>query len=253
MKKTNLLAALLLCMAGLQTTSAQKVVLHKTNNQTIECYISELDSITFVEAEPIIEDSHEWVDLGLPSGTLWATCNVGANKPEDYGGYFAWGETETKDSYEWSNYKWCNGTNNTLTKYCCSSSDGMVDNKSELEPDDDVATQRWGDDWQMPSLTQYNELINSENTTASWTTFNGVDGRLIVSNLNGNSIFLPAAGVMNGSELSMNGWEGCYWTRTLDMNTSQQGDGLFFLITGKFKMGCDRRCYGQSVRPVRKQ
>ena len=251
MKVKSIIAVLLLVIAGLQTVWAQKIVLTMADDSKVKYNITQVKDITFEEAEE--PDEHEWVDLGLPSGTLWATCNVGANKPEDYGGYFAWGETETKGSYEWSNYKWCNGTNNTLTKYCYSSSDGMVDNKTELEPDDDVATQKWGNDWQMPSLTQYNELINSENTTASWTTFNGVDGRLIVSNLNGNSIFLPAAGVMNGSGLSMNGWEGCYWTRTLDMNTSQEGDALFFLITGKFKTGCDRRCYGQSVRPVRKQ
>ena len=77
--------------------------------------------------------SHEYVDLGLPSGLLWATCNVGADSPDDYGDYFAWGETETKSDYDWDTYKWCNGSENTLTKYCTKSSYGTVDNKTVLE------------------------------------------------------------------------------------------------------------------------
>ncbi|MCQ2315083.1 MAG: hypothetical protein MJZ85_00135 [Bacteroidales bacterium] len=77
---------------------------------------------------------HGYVDLGLPSGTLWATCNVGADKPEDYGGYFAWGETKKKTEYSWNPYKWCNGSYNTLTKYCTHSDCGTVDNKTVLDP-----------------------------------------------------------------------------------------------------------------------
>ncbi len=103
MKKINLLAALLLMLAGLQTAWGQKVVFHKTNLQTVEYDFSELDSITFVEA-------HEWVDLGLPSGTLWATHNIGARKPEETGYYFAWGETEPKEDYDWTTYRHCTGT-----------------------------------------------------------------------------------------------------------------------------------------------
>lgn len=98
------------------------------------------------------DDEHEYIDLGLPSGTLWATMNIGASSPEDYGDYFAWGETAPKDVYDWSTYKWCNGSSNTLTKYCFNSSygnNGFVDNLTELDPEDDAATVNWGQDWRM--------------------------------------------------------------------------------------------------------
>ena len=87
---------------------------------------------------------HEYVDLGFPSGLKWATCNVGANNPWEYGGYYAWGETEEKSNYDWSTYKWCNGSKDTMTKYCTDSSYGTVDNKTVLEPEDDVAHVKWG-------------------------------------------------------------------------------------------------------------
>ena len=108
MKLRNLSAVLLL-LASAQTVWAQKVILYKTTGETIKCEVSELDSIVFAEDEPIVEN-HEWVDLGLPSGTLWATCNVGADNPEEYGDYFAWGETDPKASYDMSNYKFNKGS-----------------------------------------------------------------------------------------------------------------------------------------------
>ena len=182
---------LLLLFVGLQTTWAQKLVLHLTGNQAVEYDISQLDSISFVEGTT---EEHEWVDLGLPSGTLWATCNVGASKPEEYGDYFAWGETEPKTTYSWSTYKYCKGTETTMTKYCTSSYYGTVDNKTELEPSDDAATVNWGPDWQMPSYEQCKELTNGSYTTTTITTLNGVEGRMITSKSNGNSIFLPATG-----------------------------------------------------------
>ena len=102
--------------------------------------------------EPVTPpDNHEWVDLGLPSGTLWATCNVGANAPEEYGDHFAWGETSPKDVYNWSTYQWCNGSMFTLTKYNTESSLGMVDNKTELDPEDDAAYVNWGPSWRTPT------------------------------------------------------------------------------------------------------
>ena len=109
-------------------------------------------------------DNHEWVDLGLPSGTLWATCNVGANTPEEYGDYFAWGETEPKDYYGWNTYKWCNGSRYTLTKYCTDSSygyNGFVDNKAELDPEDDAAYVNWGSSWRIPTTEQQCELYEN--------------------------------------------------------------------------------------------
>lgn len=94
-------------------------------------------------------NEHEWVDLGLPSGTLWATCNVGADTPEGFGDYFAWGETAPKDDYSWETYRWCNGYFNTMTKYCTNGSYGTVDNRTELDPEDDAAYVNWGSSWRM--------------------------------------------------------------------------------------------------------
>ncbi|MCQ2319676.1 MAG: hypothetical protein MJZ90_12290 [Bacteroidales bacterium] len=110
--------------------------------------------------EVTLTAAHEYVDLGLPSGLLWATCNVGADSPEDYGDYFAWGETETKSDYDWDTYKWCNGSYNTLTKYNTKSSYGTVDNKTTLELSDDAARANWGGSWRMPTEAEFQELIN---------------------------------------------------------------------------------------------
>ena len=109
-------------------------------------------------------NGHEYVDLGLPSGTLWATCNVGASKPEEYGDYFAWGETKPKSDYSWETYKWCKGSSKTMTKYCTNSKygyNGFTDDLWELLPEDDAATVNWGSGWQTPSLAQLKELFNS--------------------------------------------------------------------------------------------
>ena len=142
-----------------------------------------------VKAEMI--DGHEYVDLGLPSGTLWATCNVGADTPEGYGDYFAWGETAPKESYTWQTYRWCNGYFNTMTKYCTSSDYGSIDDKTELDPEDDAAYVNWGSSWRIPTTEQQQELRNE--CTWTWTERNGVSGKL-VTGPNGNTIFLPAAG-----------------------------------------------------------
>ena len=133
----------------------------------------------------------EAIDLGLPSGTKWANMNVAASTPEEYGGYYAWGETEEKDNYSWSTYKWCRGSYDTQTKYCTDSSYGTVDNKTVLDPEDDVAHVKWGGTWRMPTLDEQKELLNK--CTWNWTTQNGVNGYK-GTGPNGNSIFLPAAG-----------------------------------------------------------
>lgn len=92
----------------------------------------------------VIND-HEYVDLGLPSGIKWASYNVGATNPEEYGCYYAWGETVEKANYSWSTYKWCNGSYDTMTKYCIDDYYGKVDGKAVLDPDDDVAHVKWGE------------------------------------------------------------------------------------------------------------
>ena len=341
MKVKIFLVTLLLAMVGLLSVQAQKVTLYKTSGQTVEYEVSELDSIVFSEAGPVLvskivlsetsitlrpdemkrltatvlpsnaanpavtwtssndnvaevnqggriiandygtciitcsatdgsgvkatcqvtvssgttpdPSNYGWVDLGLPSGTLWATCNVGANSPEEYGDYFAWGETQPKAYYNWSTYAYCNDAYETLTKYCAKSSygyNGFTDTLTELEADDDAATKNWGNDWQTPSHSQFQELYSY--TTATWTTQGGVSGRLCTAS-NGNSIFLPSAGIKGDSYLMEAGSNGYYWMRTLNINNC---DNAYRLYSHSYTSDWDYwgyRYYGQSVRPVRKQ
>lgn len=204
------------------------------------------------------QDEHEWVDLGLPSGTLWATCNVGASKPEEYGDYFAWGEVEGynsgKNNFSFTEYKHCIRSSNTLIKYCTDSKNGKVDNKTVLESCDDAATVNWGSAWCMPSDDQIEELINSSYTTTEWATINGVYGKKITSKTNGKTLFLPAAGYRGGgAALSLAGSEGSYWARSL---SRRKGDCYYactlYFYSSNFGLGNDSyRFYGHSVRPVR--
>ena len=194
-------------------------------------------------------DGRDYVDLGLPSGTLWATCNVGASSPEEYGDYFAWGETQPKTSYNWSTYKYSKGDASKMTKYCTSSSYGSVDNKTELEPSDDAAIANWGSGWQMPSFEQCKELYNSSYTTTTWTTMNGVYGYEITSKSNGNSIFFPAAGYRSEASLKNAGSYGYCWSRSLG-NYSYGAYELYF-YSSSFWTNYDSRYFGRSVRPVR--
>ena len=151
-----------------------------------------VDLILEAAPTPGDDDDQDWVDLGLPSGTIWATRNVGASSPEDYGDYFAWGETEPKETYNWKTYKWCNGSFYPLTKYCTSGDPayedgfGIIDNKTELEPVDDAAYVNLGANWRMPSENQIVEML--ENCTWQWIKRNGVDGQL-VTGPNGNTMF----------------------------------------------------------------
>ena len=195
------------------------------------------------------EDVHEWVDLGLPSGTLWATCNVGANSPEEYGDYFAWGETEPKDYYNWSTYKWCNGSGVALTKYCTSSSygnNGFVDNKTELDPEDDAAYVNWGPEWRMPTTEQQRELY--EKCSSDWTTVNGVNG-LLFTGPNGNTLFLPAAGYRNEEFLRSAGSWTLNWSRTL---YSDEPSYAYDLDVDSWTVSWgSNRYFGYTVRAVR--
>ena len=221
-------------------------------------------------------DTKEYVDLGLPSGTLWATCNIGASSPEKYGSYFSWGETEFDSKYReevnsqgtviWSGYVYTWGTytysyttekSTTMTKYCTEGKlgkEGFTDDLTELDASDDVATAKWGSEWQMPSQAQFQELINSNNTTTTWTQQSGVNGRLIKSKKNGNSIFLPAAGNKESKLLNDQGAKGYYWSRSLGTSSSD-GSGLYF-YSNVIGTDCDidlARYMGLSVRPVRKK
>ena len=161
---------------------------------------------------------HDYVDLGLPSGTKWASMNVGAENPEDSGDYFAWGETTAKDNYNWNTYGYCNGNEDIpkLTKYCNDEvygNNGFTDDLTTLEATDDAATANWGSDWRMPTRDEIQELINNCNRT--WTTQNGINGMLFTSRNNGNFIFLPAAGFRNDNTLEGDGSVGSYWSSSI--------------------------------------
>ena len=241
-----------------QVSSEGLVTAKAVGNCTITCSATDGSGVTAVcqvKVRSTDENEYEFVDLGLPSGTLWATCNVGANSPEEYGDYFAWGETigykGGKTTFTWDNYKYSNGTYTSLTKYCTKSSYGTVDNKTELEPEDDAATANWGNDWQMPSKEQLEELCNSSYTTTTWTTQNGVNGRLITSKSNGKSVFLPAPGGRYTSGLDYAGSEGYYWSRSLYTDYPQAAYELD-VIRSWIGLDSEGRSYGYSIRPVRK-
>ena len=192
------------------------------------------------------ENSYTWVDLGL--SVKWATCNVGANKPEEYGDYFAWGETEPKSTDGMSTYKWCNYTTYyTLTKYCTNRSYGTVDNKTILEAADDAARANWGGSWRMPTKAEQDELRN--NCTWTWTTQNGVNGYKVTSKSNGKSIFLPAAGYYLDSSFNPTGSSGHYCSSSLYTGDPYYAFVLDFSSSYVVWGNCNRS-YGWPVRPV---
>ncbi len=194
------------------------------------------------------QDNHEYVDLGLPSGTLWATCNVGANSPEQYGDYFAWGETAPKEVYTWETYKWCNGTWDSLTKYNFQNYYGTVDNKNELEPADDAAQANWGLSWQMPTKAQQDEL--HEHCNWQWTTMNGVNGYL-GTGPSGKTLFLPAAGYKDGTRIVSEGEFGYYWSHSLYYGMSLYAYNHLFFSGSSPGWNKQERSFGLSIRPVR--
>ncbi len=193
------------------------------------------------------ENGYVWVDLGL--SVKWATCNVGADTSEDYGDYFAWGETSPKTTYTLSTYKYCNGLYDTMTKYCTKSSNGTVDNKTTLELTDDAARVNWGGKWRMPTKAEQDELRSSSNCTWTWTTQNGVKGYKVTSKKNGNSIFLPAAGYRDYDVLIVAGSSGDYCSSSLSTVNSNDAYGVGF-NSGNVGWGYGSRCVGQSVRAV---
>ena len=189
------------------------------------------------------------VDLGLPSGIRWASCNVGATTPEGYGNYYAWGETETKADYSWATYKYANGADDKFTKYCINASygnEGFTDNKTTLEPEDDAAHVNWGGVWRMPTDAEWTEL--REQCTWTWTTQNGVYGYQVTSNINSNSIFLPATGYRYGTRLYYAGTDGRYWSSSLCAGYQNNAWSISFNPkTGRDYYG---RNFGFPVRPV---
>ena len=184
------------------------------------------------------------IDLGL--SVKWATWNVGASAPEEYGAYFAWGEVNPKKTYDWTTYIWRSGSSNTVTKYNTNSNQSTVDNKTILDPIDDAAYANWGGTWRMPTDAEWTELRT--NCTWTWTTQNGVSGRLVTAT-NGNSIFLPAAGYRDGTNLYDVGSYGGYWSSSLYTGSPRSAWCVFF-DSGGVHRGGGNRCGGFSVRPV---
>lgn len=202
------------------------------------------------------ESLYEFVDLGLPSGLLWATTNVGANSPEEYGLYFAWGETEgyegiTEDKqFLWKDYKWCAGSRTTLTKYNNNISNGTIDDLNTLELSDDAAYVS-DKNCRMPTYDDLIELIN--NTTSEWETLNGAWVMRFTSKTNGNSIFIPVAGSYdNGGEFNI-GYTCYLWSSSLYENGSVVAWHLTVFSSDDTYIGVDHdflRKSGLSVRPV---
>jgi uncharacterized protein (TIGR02145 family) len=197
-------------------------------------------------------NGHDWVDLALPSGIKWATCNVGAITPDGSGSYFAWGEIVTKETYDWNTYHYCK-KNGRLTKYCNNSSygqNGFADNLTILEASDDAATANLGAGWRMPTYDEFKELIN--NCMVTWTTQNGVNGCLFTGP-NGNSIFMPAVGRRYDNILDNCSSNGYYWSSSLYTNVPRGAWYLGF-ESGVFGMyhskGGGNRHYGRPVRAV---
>ena len=203
----------------------------------------------------------EYVDLGLPNGTLWAKCNIGATTETDYGVYFPWGDISgisgglvgkySDKVFDWAHYKYCNGSSTTLTKYCTDSSYGTVDDKTTLEPTDDAASQIMGGNWRMPTAAEFQELY--DNTTNEWVegyNGSGVNGMKFTSKTNGKSIFFPASGRAYGTEVSNRGSFGLYWSSSLHPSNSSGGLSLYFFSGYIDPQYNGNRYYGFCVRSV---
>ena len=186
-------------------------------------------------------NGHKFVDLGLPSGLLWARTNVGAASSSDDGDYFAWGETESKSYYDWSTYKWGSSSSN-LSKY------NYSDNKTTLEAADDAATVNWGAPCRMPDSSEFEELYSK--CDWSWkSSYNGTSGYL-VTGPNGNTIFFPASGYRDFVGLYNHGSFGYYWSRSLNSSDTDYARYLYFGSGFISPTRYRNRFYGFSVRPV---
>ncbi|MDD6781352.1 MAG: hypothetical protein PUD89_00240 [Bacteroidales bacterium] len=239
MKKLILFASAL-CMS-VCTMAQSEFYVYKKDGSSVQFTIADVDSISFTSPATAAANGHEWVDLGL--SVKWATCNVGANKPEEYGNYYAWGETTTKATYSWNTYTLTTDGGSTFTKY-------TTDGKTVLELADDAARANWGGTWRMPTDAEWTEL--RENCTWTWTNdYNGtgVAGRIVTSNINGNSIFLPAAGYRCNDDSYHAGNYGHYWSSSLFTGNPRSAWYVNFYSDSVVRSRYSRD-YGLSVRPV---
>ena len=217
-----------------QLSSIKKIVVNLNAFRTISNSSPWHDLLWKIERPAVMNA----IDLGLPSGTKWADCNIGATMPQSSGSYYAWGETEEKKEYTWKNYKWCDGSSNNITKY------NNADKKTVLDPSDDVARVKWGGKWQIPTEEMFNELL--EKCTKKWTTLNGVNGYQFIGP-NGNSIFFPTTGSRVDLNLNNADIKGSYNLKSLYTD-------IYNCPTFYFgKDSISTRCYGgrHAGRPVR--
>ena len=177
--KKHFLLLIALFVASMFVMAEMTIYVYKKDGNKVPYVAAEVDSVGFTEI------THEYVDLGL--SVMWATCNIGANSPEELGNLYQWGELILCGSVE--NYKWSGTKVNTYFKYVTNSSYGIVDEKTELDYTDDVANVNWLGNWRMPSREEAQELI--DNCIWSKEVLNGVNGYRVVSKINGNSIFMP--------------------------------------------------------------
>ena len=202
------------------------------------------------DGDGTVTTSVTWVDLGLPSGLLWADRNVGAVRPEGSGNYYAWGETNPKMNFEFDTYKY-GGRNGEMNKYCNDPEygiDGYTDNLTTLEASDDAATVNIGGGARTPTKDEWQELM--DNTTSTWITRNGVNGRLLTAP-NGKSIFLPTPGYRLGRDIYFDGKYSFYWSSSLDTEHPDSAWSFGFSSAIQNLCGDYGRYYGFSVRAVR--
>jgi len=197
-----------------------------------------------------VQSNVEAIDLGL--SVLWASCNLGAEERYDLGDFYAWGETEPKTNYDWSTYKWCEGTSTSLTKYNTDPNYGIVDNKTVLDPEDDAARVKWGGKWRMPTMEEVRELNNDDNCEWAMLNDNGVLGFLVRGKKPGyidNEIFLPMSGVYRCSTLVETNETGIYWASCI---SDQDHSKSMYIFSYDYHsgLGRDARRWGVSIRPV---
>lgn len=260
MKKYLLIA--LLIASGSLTTEAQisKFDLNDDGKLDVTDITVLVDAIMSGVGEA--PSNVEAVDLGLPSGTLWANMNVGATSTTDDGLYFAYGETtgytsDTSDGhvFNWANYKYCNGTNNSIWKYCTKSNSGAVDNKTTLEPKDDAAHENWGDGWRIPTKEEMQELI--DNTTKQFYLKNGVRMLRLNSKKNSNRIELPFSGRRYDSKIDGQSTAARYWTSTVRETNNENIEAYTLWATYSpnnvydVEKSAGTRCNGYTIRAVR--
>ena len=261
--KKLILSSLAMASLAFAANAVTNMCVEQSDGTIVRYDVDKVKQVYYATADQSVtvsgkEGIYTYVDLGLESGTKWATCNVGATKPTEYGDYFAWGETKPKEDYSWETYKlrenkkmddeW--GFPHDFTKYCTDSYFGTVDKKKVLYAEDDAATANWGSPWRMPTKDEIEELLDGcfwewvEDFSGS-----GVNGRLGTSKKNGATIFLPATGYRENTDLSKEDYYGYYWSSSLDEGDPDNAFYFHFFDAYIYR-GNYSRYSGLSVRAV---